>query len=235
MYYLRQQFHYRKYWGDDTRQRTCDTAEPLGRGRDHARRARPADDLRHGGSAQGDRLHRAPRRSGGAPGAQRRGQEHHDRDPGRIPDALGRRRPSPRIRPGARRRALAIPPRRRAAVLARPRQVEGPRTAGAPARVLHALPRTLGRRRARRSGRPDRARGQAHPAALRWAAAPARRGHRHRRQPGTAVPRRTHGRVRPASPPRLPRPGAPARRRGHHRPAHHARPGRSREAGRTAS
>src|SRR5690606_25016507 len=118
------------------------------------------------------------------------------------------------------------------AVRARRRQVEGPRAAGAPARVLHALPRTLGRRRARRSGRPDRARGQAHPAALRWAAAPARRGHRHRRQPGTAVPRRTHGRVRPASPPRLPRPGAPARRRGHHRPAHHARPGRSREAGR---
>ena len=100
--------------------------------------------------------------------------------------------------------------------------------------VHHAASATaVGRRRADRHGRADRARRQAGRPALRRAAAPARRGHRHRRQAGAAVPGRADGRLRPARPARVPRPRAPAvRPGGHHDPADHARSGRGREAGR---
>ena len=88
-----------------------------------------------------------------------------------------------------------------------------------------------GRRRADRDGRADRARGPEDRHAVRRAAPPPRRGHRHRRPARAAVPGRADGRLRPAGAARVPRPGAPAvGPGGHHDPAHHARPRRGREA-----
>ena len=63
-------------------------------------------------------------------------------------------------------------------------------------------------------GRAHRARRQEGRPALRRPAAPARRGDRHRRAARGAVPRRADGGLRPGGAPRVPRPGAPAGRRG---------------------
>ena len=56
------------------------------------------------------------------PRSERRRQDHHDRDPRRIPAAVGRRRARARRRPGPRRRGLAGAHRRGAAVVAGPRR-----------------------------------------------------------------------------------------------------------------
>ena len=118
-------------------------------------------------------------------------------------------------------------------------KVAGPRAARPP---RHVLRRLLDADRIRRPWDTDEliaAVGltahaqQAGRPALRRPAAPARRGHRHRRPARAAVPRRADGRLRPGGAARVPRPGAPAgRHRRHHDPAHHPRPRRGREAGR---
>ena len=58
---------------------------------DRARRPRPADALRHDGRARRGDLRGAAGRGAGAARAERRRQDDHDRDPGGLPDALGRR------------------------------------------------------------------------------------------------------------------------------------------------
>src|SRR5690606_19250866 len=203
-----------------------------------ARRPRPADALRVDGRAQGGDLPGRPGRGARPARPPRRRKDDHDRDPRRLPDALRGTGERAGGRPRPRRRALALPARRGPAVLARPRQVAGRRTAGALRPVLppllHGRDQSATRHRgtARHRG-PGRACQQAGQDALRGPAPPTRRRDRHRRPSRTALPRRADRRVRPRGPPGLPRPGAPpGRPGGHHRPAHHARPGRGGETGR---
>ena len=85
------------------------------------------------------------------------------------------------------------------------------------------------RRRRARLGRPRRQGRHPHRRPERRPAAPARRGARHRRPPGAALPRRAHHRLRPAGPPRLLGAHPRAGRRGHDDPAHHPLPRRGRE------
>src|SRR6266536_3422184 len=74
-----------------------------------------------------------------AAGAKRSGEDHHHRDPGRVPDAFGRRGQRPRGRSGQRERAVAGADGRGVAVVARPRQVAGARPALPPREVLRAV------------------------------------------------------------------------------------------------
>ena len=72
-------------------------------------------------------------------GPERRRQDDHHRDPRGVPDALGRARSRAGRGSGARGRELAGAARGGAAVVARPRQVAGPRAARAPRAVLRAV------------------------------------------------------------------------------------------------
>ena len=180
-----------------------------------------------------------PRRGPGPARPERRGQDHHHRDPRGLPDALGRAGAGARRRPGARRTsaggrgsAWCCSP---GVTTASGASASCSRTSARTTRLLDR-PRSpaVGRRRTDRGGRPDRARAQADQHALRRAAPPAGRGDRHRRA-GPSCCSWTSRRpgFDPAGPARVPRPGAPAgRHRGHHDPAHHPRPGRGGEAGR---
>ena len=179
------------------------------------------------------------RRGAHAARAQRRGQEHDDRDPRGLPDAVGGRGDGARRRPRPRRRGLARPARRGAAVVARPRPV-----AGATAAASTWPPTT------RPTRRPERPRpmdvdellepvGLTEHGARRSARSPAASAAGSTSpigivgRPERALPRRAHDRLRPAGAPRLPRRRAPAGRPGgHDDPAHHPRPRRGREAGR---
>ena len=172
-------------------------------------------------------------------GPERRGQDHHDRDPRGLPDALGRRgdRCSASTRrtatkPGGPASASCCSP---GATTASGGSASCSRTSAAttPPTRTDAITRPWDTDELIEAvGLAEHADKKVSPA-LRRPAAPARRGDRHRRAAGGAVPRRAHGRLRPGGPPRVPRPRAPAGRRSrHHDPADHPRPRRGGEAGR---
>ena len=96
--------------------------------------------------------------------AERRGQDHHDRDPRGVPHAVGRPGRGAGGRSRTRRRRLARPDRRRAPVLARPRASGGcascSPTSARTTPVLHGTdPPAVGHRRTHRrwSGSPSSA------------------------------------------------------------------------------
>ncbi len=158
--------------------------------------------------------------------AERRGQDHHRRDPRGLPQARQWRGLGARRGPAARRAGLAQPDRHRPAVRGRPRRADRRRD-GPPLRGL--LPRRPRRGRGHRGRRADRQGRPRGPGQLSgWPAAPPRRRARHRRPPGAALPRRADHRVRPGGPAFVLGPDrGPARGR-HDGAAHHALHGRGR-------
>ena len=176
------------------------------------------------------------RRSGLPARTERRREDHHDRDPGGLPDPFRRRGHGAGTGPGPRHRGLAGAdgvvlqswrdhPRWTPRRLLKPSAATTRRTPRPSARVRTTWTAAGDRR-------SDRARGPQARDPVRWSAAAARRGDRHRRTTRAAVPRRAHRRLRPPGAPGVPSAGATTGGAGgHHDPAHHARPRRGREAG----